>query len=84
MLNPNGKGKMSKRHPPVDKFGNIIPVMVHDYIARGYLPEALDNFLTNIGWSFGDEREIFTMSEAIERFDLDRINSANSAFHRRS
>jgi len=80
MLNPNGKGKMSKRHPPVDKYGNIIPVMVHDYIALGYLPEALDNFLTNIGWSFGDEREIFSMSEAVERFDLSRINPANSAF----
>jgi glutamyl-tRNA synthetase len=80
MLNPNGKGKMSKRNPPLDKFGNVIPVMVHDYIVRGYLPEALDNFLTNIGWNFGDEREIFTMDEAIERFDLTRINPANSAF----
>ncbi len=80
MLNPNGKGKMSKREPPLDKFGNIIPVMVHDYISRGYLPEALDNFLANIGWNFGDEREIFTMPEAIERFDLARINPANSAF----
>jgi glutamyl-tRNA synthetase len=80
MLNPNGKGKMSKRHPPLDKFGNIIPVMVHDYMSRGYLPEALDNFLANIGWNFGDEREIFTMAEAIQRFDLDRINPANSAF----
>ncbi len=80
MLNPNGKGKMSKRNPPQDKFGNVIPVMVHDYMARGYLPEALDNFLANIGWSFGDEREIFTMSEAIERFALERINPANSAF----
>ena len=80
MLNPNGKGKMSKRNPPVDKFGNIIPVMVHDYITRGYLPEALDNFLANIGWSFGDEREVFSMPEAIERFDLGRINPANSAF----
>lgn len=80
MLNPNGKGKMSKRNPPVDKFGNIIPVMVHDYISRGYLPEALDNFLANIGWSFGEEREFFSMPEAIERFSLERINPANSAF----
>lgn len=79
MLNPNGKGKMSKRNPPVDKFGNIIPVMVHDYIKRGYLPEAMDNFLANIGWNFGDNVEIFTMAEAIERFGLDRINPANSA-----
>lgn len=80
LLNPNGKGKMSKRNPPKDKFGNIIPVMVHDYMRGGYLPEAMDNFLANIGWNFGDEREFFSMAEAIERFDLSRINPANSAF----
>lgn len=80
ILNPNGEGKISKRKPPKDKFGNIIPVMVHDYIAAGYLPEALNNFLANIGWNFGDEREFFTMDEAILRFDLSRINSANSKF----
>jgi glutamyl-tRNA synthetase len=81
MLNPNGKGKMSKRNPPVDKFGNIIPVMVHDYIKGGYLPEAMDNFLANIGWNFGDNVEIFSMAEAVERFgDLSRVNPANSAF----
>lgn len=80
MLNPNGKGKMSKRNPPKDAHGNIIPVMVHDYMEAGYLPEAVDNFLANIGWNFGDEREIFSMAEAIERFELERINPANSAF----
>jgi glutamyl-tRNA synthetase len=80
LLNPNGKGKMSKRNPPKDKFGNIISVMVHDYMKAGYLPEAMNNFLANIGWNFGDEREVFTMPEAIERFDLTRINPANSAF----
>ena len=81
MLNPNGQGKMSKRNPPKDKYGNVIPVMVHDYIQAGYLPEAMDNFLANIGWNFGDDREVFTMAEAIERFgDLTRINPANSAF----
>lgn len=80
MLNPNGKGKISKRNPPVDQFGNIIPVMVHDYMTSGYLPEAVLNFLANIGWNFGDEREFFTIQEAIERFNLDRINPANSSF----
>jgi glutamyl-tRNA synthetase len=80
LLNPNGKGKMSKRNPPKDPHGNIIPILVHDYMKAGYLPEALDNFLANIGWNFGDEREIFSMQEAIERFDLSRINPANSAF----
>jgi glutamyl-tRNA synthetase len=80
MLNPNGKGKMSKRNPPKDAQGRVIPVLVHDYIAAGYLPDAVDNFLANIGWNFGDDREVFSMAEAIERFDLTRINEANSAF----
>jgi glutamyl-tRNA synthetase len=80
MLNPNGKGKMSKRNPPRDAQGRLIPVLVHDYIAAGYLPEAVTNFLANIGWNFGEDREVFTMAEAIARFDLTRINEANSAF----
>ncbi len=80
MLNPNGKGKMSKRNPPKDDKGNIIPVMVHDYISGGYLPEAVVNFLANTGWNFGDEREIFSVQEAIERFDGIGLQAANSAF----
>jgi glutamyl-tRNA synthetase len=80
LLNPNGKGKISKRKPPTDAHGNIIPVLIHDYIDAGYLPDAVLNFLANIGWNFGEDREIFSLQEAIERFDLTRINSANSAF----
>lgn len=80
LLNPNGKGKISKRNPPKDAQGNVIPVLVHDYIDAGYLPEAVLNFLANIGWSYGDDQEIFTIAQAIERFDLTRINTANSAF----
>lgn len=80
LLNPDGKGKMSKRKPPRDKHGNLIPVMVHDYMRAGYLPEALTNFLANTGWNFGDDREVFTMAEAVERFDLSRLNPANSAY----
>jgi glutamyl-tRNA synthetase len=80
ILNPNGKGKLSKRNPPLDKYGNVIPIMVHDYIEAGYVPEAVTNFLANIGWNFGDEREFFTMQEAVERFDLSGINPANSTF----
>jgi glutamyl-tRNA synthetase len=80
MLNPNGKGKMSKRNPPRDEHGNIIHVMVHDYMRGGYLPEALVNFLANTGWNFGDEKEIFTLAEAVERFDGTGLQVANSAF----
>lgn len=80
MLNPNGKGKMSKRNPPVDDKGRVIPVLVTDYQEQGFLPEAMMNFLSNIGWSYGEDQEIYTPQEAIARFDGTRINPVNSAF----
>jgi glutamyl-tRNA synthetase len=71
---------MSKRNPPRDAKGNIIPVMVHDYMNGGYLPEALANFLIGVGWSYGDEQEVFSVAQAIERFgDFSRVSPANSA-----
>ncbi len=79
LLNPNGKGKMSKRELQDDK-GNVIPVLVHRYEELGYLPNAMMNFLTNIGWTFGEDQEVFSVEEAIERFDGTRVNPANSAF----
>lgn len=79
LLNPNGKGKMSKRELQ-DAKGNVIPVLVHRYAELGFLPEAMMNFLTNIGWTFGDNIEVFTTEEAIQRFDGTRINEANSAY----
>jgi glutamyl-tRNA synthetase len=80
MLNPNGKGKMSKRNPPKDAQGRVVPVLVHDYIDAGYLPEAVINFLTNNSWHFGDDRELYTPAEAIARFDLSGINPTNAAY----
>jgi glutamyl-tRNA synthetase len=80
MLTPNGRGKISKRNPPKDSQGNVIPVMVHDYIRGGYLPEAVVNFLANTGWSYGDDIEIFSIDKAIQRFDGSRIIAVNAAF----
>lgn len=81
LLNPNGKGKLSKRK---ERFaaadGTSVPVLVDDFIDAGFLPAAVLNFLANIGWNFGDDREVFSMSEAIERFDLTDVNPANSAY----
>ncbi|MDE2857241.1 MAG: glutamate--tRNA ligase [Chloroflexota bacterium] len=81
LLNPNGKGKLSKRK---ERFaaadGTSVPVLVQEFIDAGYLPAAVLNFLTNIGWNFGDDREVFSLSEAIERFDLTDVNPANSAY----
>jgi glutamyl-tRNA synthetase len=77
ILDPSGKGKMSKRKPVVD--GREMPVFVSDFMAEGYLPDALFNFLANTGWSFDPEREIFTRDEAIARFDVADISPKATA-----
>ena len=80
MLNPNGKGKLSKRKQQFAVDGASVPVLVHEFMDAGYLPDAVINFLANIGWNFGDNREVFSRQEAIQRFDLRDVNPANSAY----
>jgi glutamyl-tRNA synthetase len=80
ILNPSGRGKLSKRSAGFTEDGRKVPVLLHEFQEAGYVPEAIVNFLTNVGWSFGDDREYFTVQETIERFDLDRVNPAGSVF----
>ncbi len=80
LLNPNGKGKLSKRHAGFTQDGRQVLVLAQEFRAAGYLPEALVNFLTNIGWNFGDEREVFTVDEAVARFSLAHVNPADSIY----
>lgn len=80
LLNPNGKGKLSKRKQQFADAGKSVPVLVSEFIEAGYLPEAVLNFLTNIGWNFGDDREVFSTQEAMRRFDLKDVSAANSAY----
>ena len=63
--------RLSKRHGAV----NVI-----DYRERGYLPEALLNYLVRLGWSHGDQ-ELFSMDEMIALFDLEDVNAAASTFN---
>lgn len=65
--------KLGKRHGAIS---------VAEFAKQGYLPEALFNFLTLLGWApgEGEEREIFTREELIERFDLKRVNLAPAVF----
>jgi glutamyl-tRNA synthetase len=77
ILDPSGKGKMSKRKPVLD--GREMPVFVSDFMQEGYLPEAVFNFLANTGWSFDAEREIFTRAEAVARFDVKDISAKATA-----
>lgn len=77
ILDPSGKGKMSKRKTVVD--GREFSPYVRDYMAGGYLADAMFNFLANMGWSFDAEREIFTREEAITRFDVANISPKATA-----
>ena len=66
---------MSKRKiAEYEKLG--ILVYLHQYIEKGYLPEALLNYLARLGWSYDATQEIFTRAELIEKFTLDRVNSS--------
>ncbi len=68
------KRKISKR-----THGEVVAVQYYREI--GFLPWALVNFLVLLGWSPGDDREIFSREELIEAFSLERINRANSVFN---
>jgi len=65
------RSKMSKRHGAT---------AVEQYQEKGYLPEALDNFLALLGWSPGGEEEIFTLEELKQQFSLDRVAKSPAVF----
>jgi len=69
---PDGK-KLSKRHGATS---------ITQFREEGYLPEALLNYLALLGWApgQGEEQEIFSREELIERFDLFRVNTAPAIF----
>lgn len=89
ILGPDGKKKLSKRDGDVD---------VLEYKAKGYLPEALTNFLALLGWNDGTTQEKFSLKQLIDcfsidnlpdkiqkspaRFDLDRLNWMNGEYLR--
>lgn len=65
------RSKMSKRHGSTS---------VVAYQEKGYLPEAIVNFLALLGWSPVGEEEIFTMDELIQQFSLDRVAKNPAVF----
>ncbi|MGQ9667707.1 MAG: glutamate--tRNA ligase, partial [Anaerolineae bacterium] len=78
ILDPSGQGKMSKRRQRVGDKEHY--VLVREFKEAGYLPEAMFNFLTLVGWSLDDKTQIMSKELAIQHFDLDRINKAPAAF----
>ena len=71
LLNPD-KSKLSKRQGDV---------AVEDYRAKGYLKEAIVNFIAFLGWNPGDEREIFFLDQLVKEFTLERVGKAGAVFN---
>ncbi|MBI3633056.1 MAG: glutamate--tRNA ligase [Candidatus Vogelbacteria bacterium] len=65
------KTKLSKRHGATS---------VSDYLAQGYLPQAIINFLALLGWNPGDEREIFSLDGLIREFKLEKVHKNGAVF----
>ncbi len=76
--------KMSKRDKEKAlKEGRQPPeIDVHDFRESGYLPEALLNFISLLGWSTGDDQEQIDVAETIKRFRIERIGKTNAKFDR--
>ncbi|TSC58601.1 MAG: glutamyl/glutaminyl-tRNA synthetase [Candidatus Peregrinibacteria bacterium Greene0416_19] len=55
-------------------------VSVEEYIAKGYLPEVLLNFLAMLGWNPGTTQETFSLPELVEQFSLDRVQKSGAVF----
>jgi glutamyl-tRNA synthetase len=78
LLNPSGKGKLSKR-AAVDPKGGAHAVFTLDLRELGYLPEAVVNWVSLMGWSFDDHTEFFTLPDLIQAFSLEKLNPSPAA-----
>lgn len=88
LLKPVGNGKLSKRDG--DKLGfPVFPLEWHDpksgeissgYREKGYLPEAVVNFLALLGWNPGDDSELMDMQELVSKFSFDHCSKAGAKF----
>ena len=71
LLRNKDKSKISKRKNPTS---------LDWYREQGYLPEALLNFLALMGWSMGEDREVFSLQEMIDAFSWDRVKTSGPVF----
>jgi glutamyl-tRNA synthetase len=73
IMAPN-KGKLSKR-----KHGEVVSLTT--YRDAGFVAGAMRNFLALMGWSAGEEREIYSLAELIEKFSLEGVHRSNAVFN---
>lgn len=88
ILKPEGKGKLSKRDG--DKFGfPVFPLNFKDpetgniskgYREEGYLPDAFINMVALLGWSPTEDKEIISLEEMVQEFDLNKVHKAGARF----
>ena len=76
--------KMSKRDKEKALEQGLAPpeIDVHDFRVAGYLPEAVVNFISLLGWSVGEDREQIDLKETIDLFSIERIGKKNAKFDR--
>lgn len=89
ILKPEGKGKLSKRDG--DKSGfPVFPLAWTNekdgtssigYREEGYLPEAFINMLALLGWSPTNDKEILSMKELVQEFDLEKVHKSGARFN---
>ena len=72
ILGKDGNKKLSKRDGAKD---------ILDYRSEGYLPEAMFNFLTFLGWNPGGEKEIYSIDELINIFDINKIQKGGAMWN---
>ena len=90
ILKPEGKGKLSKRDGDIFGFP-VFPLNFKDpetgniskgYREAGYLPEAFINMVALLGWSPANDREILTLEEMVQEFDLNKVHKAGARFNK--
>ena len=71
LITKEGGRKLSKREGDAS---------FEDLLAKGYLAEAVVNYIALLGWNPGNDREFFSLDDLVKEFDIDRINKSKSAF----
>ena len=85
ILNPNGKGKLSKRSGDSSGFP-VFPLSwgkenkISGFKEAGFLPDALNNYMASLGWAAENGEEIMNMNKLIESFKLEKVVSAAANF----
>ena len=88
ILKPDGKGKLSKRDGakfgfpvfPLGWKGDTPENSFEGFREKGFYPETVINFLALLGWSSGTEQEIFSLTELVDLFSIEKIHKAGARF----